>query len=161
MIGPIINLFIGGTIIYYLYYLENIGCKCSLTFQRNYIYYYTITIFIFNLLSILFRDKLKSLKINFNFLLFLPIIIVIAGIVNIVYTIEYVNDMKKQNCKCSESFIRDLMFIIAILQISAFVIVILTIASIVSFKIDLNKYILRISKSNSLIRKLKILKNIK
>jgi hypothetical protein len=93
--------------------------------------------------------------------LFLPIIIVIAGIVNIVYTIEYVNDMKKQNCKCSESFIRDLMFIIAILQISAFVIVILTIASIVSFKIDLNKYILRISKSNSLIRKLKILKNIK
>ena len=138
-VGPIINLFIGGTIIYYLHHLENIGCKCSLTFQRNYIYYYTITIIIFNLLSIFFQDKLKNL--NFNFLLFLPILIVIAGIINIIYTIEYVNDMKKQNCECSESLIRDLMFIIAILQISAFILVILTIVSIIGFKIDLNKYI--------------------
>jgi hypothetical protein len=152
-VGPIINLFIGGTIIYYLQYLENIDCKCSLTFQRNYIYYYTITIFIFNLISIFFQDKLKNL--NFKFLLFLPIVIVIAGIINIVYTIEYVNDMKKQNCQCSESFIRDLMFIIAILQISAFVIVIITMTTIIGLKIDVNKYILN-SKSFSLLRKMKI-----
>jgi hypothetical protein len=87
--------------------------------------------------------------------LFLPIVIVIAGIINIVYTIEYVNDMKKQNCQCSESFIRDLMFIIAILQISAFVIVIITMTTIIGLKIDVNKYILN-SKSFSLLRKMKI-----
>lgn len=148
MIGPIINLFIGGTIIYYLHHLENIGCKCSLTFQRNYIYYYTIAIFIFNLISIFFQDKLK----NLNLILFLPIVVIIAGIINIVYTIEYVQDMKKQNCECSESFIRDLMFIIAILQISAFIIVILTIASIIGFKLDMNKYILN---SNYPLRKIR------
>ena len=38
-ITPIINLCISGTIIYYLQHLEKIACKCSLTFQRNYIYY--------------------------------------------------------------------------------------------------------------------------
>jgi hypothetical protein len=150
VIGPIINLFIGGTIIYYLHHLENIGCKCSLTFQRNYIYYYTIVIFIFNLITIFFQDTLKNLSIS---LLFLPIIIIIAGIVNIVYTLEYVNDMKKQNCKCSESMIRDLMFIIAILQISAFAIVLLTMISMVALKIKPNKYLY-----SSTIRKIKIKK---
>lgn len=147
MIGPIINLFIGGTIIYYLHYLENIGCKCSLTFQRNYIYYYTIVIFIFNFITLFFHDKIKNF--DFSILLFLPIIIIIAGIINIVYTIEYVNDMKKQNCKCSESFIRDLMFIIAILQICAFLIVIITMASIVGFKINPNKYLTKMKTSMS------------
>jgi hypothetical protein len=70
-------------------------------------------------------------------------ILLIAGIINIVYTIEYVQDMKKQNCKCSESFIRDLMFIIAILQIAAFIVVILTMISIITLKINPNKYIIK------------------
>lgn len=142
-IGPIINLFISGTIIYYLHYLENIGCKCSLIFQRNYIYYYTIVLFFVNLISILFHTNLKEFHISIQ-LLPISMILLIAGIINIVYTIEYVQDMKKQNCKCSESFIRDLMFIIAILQIAAFIIVILTMISIITLKINPNKYITKI-----------------
>jgi hypothetical protein len=111
-IAPSINLFISGTIFYYLNYLNQIGCKCSLTFQRNYIYYYTIVIFIISLVSILFQRKIKELS---GVLFPISILLLIAGIINIVYTIEYVEDMKKQNCKCSESIIRDLMFIIAII----------------------------------------------
>jgi len=141
-IGPIINLFIGGTILYYLHYLENIGCKCSLTFQRNYIYYYTIVLFFVNLISILFNTNLKDIHISIH-LIPISMILLIAGIINIVYTIEYVQDMKKQNCKCSESFIRDLMFIIAILQIAAFIVVILTMISIITLKINPNKYIIK------------------
>jgi len=132
-IGPIINLFIGGTVIYYLYYLEKINCKCSLTFQRNYIYYYSISFFFINIINIFFQDKIKKLSI---ILLPVSIILLIAGIINIVYTIEYVDDMKKQNCECSESIIRDLMFIIAILQICAFIIVfIVLIMSIIAINV--------------------------
>ena len=125
-----INLFIGGTIIYYLNHLEQIGCKCSLTFQRNYIYYYTICFFIINVLNLFFYNTL--------FILPIQIILLLAGIINIVYTIEYVEDMKKQNCKCSESMIRDLMFIIAILKIFVYIIFILIILSIFLFKMNLN-----------------------
>jgi hypothetical protein len=134
-ISPIINLFISGTIIYYLYYLEKLNCKCSLTFQRNYIYYYTIIIFIINAVTICFQKKLKELS-----LVILPvsIVLLISGIVNIIYTFEYVNDMKKQNCKCSESIIRDLMFILAIIQSFVIIIFFLTIVSIFVFKINLN-----------------------
>jgi hypothetical protein len=123
-----VNLFIGGTIIYYLNHLEKIGCKCSLTFQRNYIYYYTICFFIINVLNLLFK-KITILPIQ--------IILLLASIINIAYTIEYVEDMKKQNCKCSESITRDLMFIIAILQICAIIIFILIIICIFYFKMNL------------------------
>ena len=133
-IPPFINLFISGTIFYYLYYLEKINCKCSLTFQRNYIYYYTLIIFIINAVTIFFQKKLKELS-----LIILPfsIIFLIAGIINIIYTFEYTNDMKKQNCKCSESVVRDLMFIIAILQSFVIIIFFLSIISIFIFKIKL------------------------
>ena len=138
-IAPSINLFISGTIFYYLNYLNQIGCKCSLTFQRNYIYYYTIVIFIISLVSILFQRKIKGLS---GVLLPITILLLIAGIINIIYTLEYVDDMKKQNCKCSESIIRDLMFIIAILQIFVWIIIICLIIFIfVTKKIPFNGYI--------------------
>jgi len=133
-LGPTITLIVSGTILYYLNHLKNIDCKCSLTFQRNYIFYYTIVIFIINLCTICFQDKLKELSLV---ILPISIILLIAGIINIVYTLEYVQDMKKQNCKCSESMIRDLMFIIVILQISVWAIVFFTILTIIAFRINL------------------------
>lgn len=133
-LGPSLTLIISGTIIYYLNYLTTIDCKCSLTFQRNYIFYYTIVVFVINLFTICFQDKLKKLALV---ILPISIILVIAGIINIVYTIEYVQDMKKENCKCSESMIRDLMFIIAILQICVWGILLLTMLTIIVFKINL------------------------
>ena len=135
-IAPIVNLFICGTIVYYLFHLEKIDCKCSLTFQRNYIYYYTIILFIINLVNLFFHDKLKELSL---LLLPLNLILLIAGIINVVYIIEYVEDMKKQNCKCSDSMFRDLMFIVAILQIFAWLLIVLTTMYIIAFKMKINK----------------------
>ena len=135
-ISPIINLFISGTILYYLYYLDKIDCKCSLTFQRNYIYYYTIIIFVINAVTIFFQKKLKEMALV---ILPISIMLLIAGLVNIIYTFEYVNDMKKQNCKCSESIVRDLMFIFAILQSFVIIIFFLTIISIFVFKMNIPK----------------------
>ena len=145
-IAPSINLFISGTIFYYLQHLEKINCKCSLTFQRNYIYYYTIVIFIVSLISIIFQGKMKNLS---DVLLPLSILLLIAGIVNIVYTFEFIDDMKKQNCDCSKSMIRDLMFIIACLQIFVWVILLcLFVFILITKKIPLNRYIK--NKRNSL-----------
>lgn len=143
-IAPTINLCISGTIFYYLQHLEKIGCKCSLTFQRTYIYYYTIAIFIVSLISIFFKSKLKILS---DILLPISILLLIAGIINIVYTFEFIDDMKKQNCDCSKSMIRDLMFIIACLQIFVWVILLcLFFFILITKRIPINRYI----KKNSL-----------
>jgi len=133
-LGPSVTLIVSGIIIYYLNHLTTIDCKCSLTFQRNYIFYYTIIVFIINLFTICFQDKLKELALM---ILPISILLVIAGIINIIYTIEYVQDMKKQNCKCSESMIRDLMFIIVILQICVWAILFFTMLTIIVFKVNL------------------------
>jgi hypothetical protein len=135
-IPPLINLFISGTIMYYLYYLEKMDCKCSLTFQRNYIYYYTLIIFIINALTIFFQETLRQISLA---VLPISIALLIAGIINIIYTFEYVHDMKKQNCNCSESIVRDLMFIFAILQSFVISIFFLTIIYIFVFKRNLPK----------------------
>jgi hypothetical protein len=148
-IGPSINLFIGGSIIYYLNHLEKIGCKCSLKYQRNYIFYYTISLFIINFISLFFQDRLKQYA-----LIVLPfsMLLLIAGIMNIIYTIEFVEDMKKQNCTCSESIVRELMFVLAILQIAVYVLFFTLIIYIFTLRSNAN-----ISKSlNSLkIKKIK------
>jgi len=133
-IPPLINIFISGAILYYLYYLDKLDCKCSLTFQRKYIYYYTILIFIINASSIFFQKKLIQIT---SIILPFSIVLLIAGIINIIYTFEYINDMKKTNCKCSESIIRDLMFILSVIQSFVIILFFLTILSIFVFRINL------------------------
>jgi hypothetical protein len=60
-------------------------------------------------------------------MLFVSIPLVIAAIINIVYTIQYVNELKKNDCACSESFYRELMYILAIINACAWIILILII----------------------------------
>jgi hypothetical protein len=87
------------------------------------------------------------MKILSDILLPVSILLLIAGIVNIVYTFEFIDDMKKQNCDCSKSMIRDLMFIIACLQIFVWVILLcLFFFILITKKIPINRYI----KKNSL-----------
>jgi len=108
----IINVAILSSIIYYLKRLETIGCKCALNFKHDYIMYFTSFILLFSVLNY----GLINVPSYRLFRLYIYIPYVIALIFNIVYTIQYVNEMKRLNCDCSKSFYRELMYILAILQ---------------------------------------------
>ena len=47
-------------------------------------------------------------------IIFIPYMI--AAIMNLVFTIQYVDEMKKINCDCSESVFREMMYILAIIN---------------------------------------------
>jgi hypothetical protein len=64
------------------------------------------------------------------FRLYIYIPYVTALIFNIVYTIQYVNEMKRINCDCSKSFYRELMYILAILQASVWILLLLSFVAI-------------------------------
>jgi hypothetical protein len=108
---PIIN-------IYYLYSLERLGCQCSLTAKRTYILAFNIFIVGYSLFAIAMGggNGVLSFFNKHPWLYMIFFLIVIATIVNLAFTIEFVNDMKRENCACSDSVFKDIMYVIAIIQ---------------------------------------------
>ena len=107
-----ISIFLAILIIYYLKRLETIKCNCALNFKRNYILGFTSLSLILSISNLLFKDY----KTFFKLKLFIYIPWLIASITNIIFTIQYVNELKKTKCECSESLYRELMFILAIIN---------------------------------------------
>jgi hypothetical protein len=113
---PSISLIIGCLfsilIIYYLKNLETIGCKCALNFKHDFIFIFSCIALSIGFLNILFSG-FRMFKI-FMLIIFIPYMI--AAIMNLVFTIQYVDEMKKINCDCSESVFREMMYILAIIN---------------------------------------------
>jgi hypothetical protein len=67
----------------------------------------------------------------------------VGSIINIIFTIQYVNDLKDKNCNCSESINREIMYIVAILRASVLVLTILILISLfLMYPTDVN-YVLK------------------
>jgi hypothetical protein len=107
-----ISIFLAILIIYYLKRLETINCNCALNFKRNYILGFTSLSLLLSISNLLFREYKHF--INFKLLIYIPW--VIAIITNVIFTIQYVNELKKIKCECSESVAREIMYILAILR---------------------------------------------
>jgi hypothetical protein len=122
----IINVAILSSIIYYLKRLETIGCKCALNFKHHYIFYFTCFMLLFSVLNY----GLIGVPAYRLFRLYIYVPYVIAAIINIIYTIQYVNEMKRLNCDCSKSFYRELMYILAILQACVWILLLLSFVAI-------------------------------
>ena len=105
-------------IIYYLYSLELLGCQCSLTAKRNYILAFNSLFLIANLFAIGMGgvNGMTSLYMKYPWLYLVAFIILIGSVVNVAFTIEFVNDMKRENCACSDSVFKDIMYILSIIQ---------------------------------------------
>uniref|UniRef100_A0A6C0JLT4 Uncharacterized protein n=1 Tax=viral metagenome TaxID=1070528 RepID=A0A6C0JLT4_9ZZZZ len=107
-----ISIFLAILIIYYLKRLETIKCDCALNFKRKYILGFTSLSLLLSISNFLF----KGYKIYIKFLLLIYVPWIIATITNVIYTIQYVSELKKTKCECSESVYREIMFILAILN---------------------------------------------
>ena len=108
----VFNVIIASLIIYYLKRLETIHCNCALNYKHNYILYFTSINLLFALTNFAF-GKVFFVQM---LLTFVSIPLVIAAIVNIIFTIQYVNELKRDNCACSESIYREIMYILAIIN---------------------------------------------
>ena len=154
-VTPLIGLIFSALIIYYLHNLEKIGCACSMTPQRNYIYFYTIVLVLFNLVNMFLLPSMDSNMVKPFAMVMGPIaiLLLVGGVINVIYTIEFVEDMKKKNCNCSVSVFREMMFILAILQAISwlFLIILLVISILYSKNIPL-KQVLKKMKSRQLIK---------
>jgi hypothetical protein len=143
---PVIGLIFSGLIIYYLRHLEQLGCLCAMTSQRNYIYYYTIVLFVFNVVNMFLLPNMNKNTVKPFAMIMGPIaiLLLIGGVINVVYTIQFVQDMKKKNCECSKSVFREMMFILAILQVLSWLfLILLLIVAIVYSKGNTMKLVMK------------------
>ena len=117
----ILGILVAFCILYYLKYLNNIGCVCSLNDKRTYILFYTCLIILFNIFAI---TPYYSLKFFTDYKL-LTYLLVIGSVLNIIFTLQYIENLKKNNCECSVSIIRDIMFILASIRIFIWLLMVL------------------------------------
>lgn len=97
--------------------LEKISCKCSEHWKRTYIkryIYFILALQLINLIStIIYRVKFSDIiknNLGINIYILFSIGILIATILNIIYTITYIDDLRKENCSCSEDIKRELYY---------------------------------------------------
>jgi hypothetical protein len=129
LIALIINVYA----IVWIYKLETIDCKCSNNWMRTYIKYYLHAI-----IPIMSITLLINIYLYFNDLTYRDItndlfttyrviagFVNFFGLVNIIISIIFINELKKINCECSEDIKREVYFIYNIIMASMISITIL------------------------------------
>jgi hypothetical protein len=146
----VFNIIVFSFIIYYLKQLETIGCKCALNFKHDYIFYFTIISLCYSIINVL-GGHISIVKIA---RLIVGIPLFIGGIINIIFTIQYINDLREKKCECSESIIREGMYILAIINLCTMILLIIILTMLLSQNSAiLNKFLLNYSTTGKFIKK--------
>ena len=117
-ISPTIGIALSSILVYYLYSLEKLGCQCSLTGKRAYILGFNSFLIAFNLFVLVMggTEGIIALYQKFPILYLVPVLLIAGSVTNVIFTLQVIDDMKREKCACSDSVYRDIMYILAILQ---------------------------------------------
>ena len=101
--------------------LEKTNCKCSehweRSYMKNYIYFIFIWITLNLILAIILKTHLGEIINNtFGATVFgiVQIVLLLIGVGYTFMAIDYINNLKKIDCKCSEDIKREVIFIVNI-----------------------------------------------
>jgi hypothetical protein len=109
-----VSMVLSGLILYYLKHLETIGCKCAMNYKRTYIIYFHIFSLAVGAANLLSGNAVTEYIAKSSFVI--PYILASLVITNTVFTLQYVEELKKDNCDCSESVFRTMMYILSIIS---------------------------------------------
>ena len=120
-------------VIVYLYRLESIGCKCAMDFRRTYVIAYLIVSLVYSaavgVLMYLFRKSSLPVdsKVPAITLGVLSLVMLLAGILYIVFGLQYIERLKEEKCECSEDLARDVWQVVLYIHIAFLVLMVLLI----------------------------------
>lgn len=106
-------------LLHYLQQLETIGCKCALGWRRDFIRVYltySITVNSILMACMLLNGPAFFQFVHNNAAIFSTISLVhlALNIVNVVIMLQYVSDLQKKKCECSEGTARTVMLVMSI-----------------------------------------------
>lgn len=127
----LMTLIIQGSIIYYLYNLEDKDCNCIRDWRHNFIKYYSMTVVIISLLTFILNDNKKII-------LYVNMILFSLTLVNLYAFFTYIGDLNQTKCSCAidkQSTLNSFMNFLRWLQlIGVIVVIILIVFSILFMK---------------------------
>jgi hypothetical protein len=111
------GIVLSSLIIYYLVTLERLGCACAMNFKRNYILGYNAFYITYAIVSLFMGQQgIFQLYQKYPLLWVISVLQFIGAIVNAVFVIQFVNELKREDCACSDSVYKDVMYILSILH---------------------------------------------
>jgi hypothetical protein len=116
IVTRISGIIVAGLSLYYLKNLETIGCKCAMNYKRTYIMSFHIFSLTFAAASLLSGNRVAEYIKSSSYAVPIVLGLVVAAITNIVFTLMYIEELKKDNCECSESVFRTMMYILSIIS---------------------------------------------
>lgn len=133
----ILNVFI----IAYLNNLETIGCKCAIDFRRTYIFTYMII----SLLNVILYPIIRYLVVSMDskiisiILYVWSIIMTLAGLLNIVFAVQYIHRLREEKCACSKSVVRDVWEVTIYITIALIILAFINLAYLLITTRDFQK----------------------
>lgn len=118
----VLNIFV----LIYLDHLEKIGCECAKDWRKTYIFVYLIISLIYGfslgLLYGLTKTALPSKAVNIMEYIIMAAtgIMTIAGILYIIFALQYIYRLRDMKCSCAKNLIRDIWEIVLYIQIALF-----------------------------------------
>jgi len=87
-----------------------------MNYKRTYIMYYHIVGLVVGSITLLTGDKMHEYIAKSSLAIPIILVLTVAAITNVVFTLMYVEELKKDNCECSESVFRTMMYILSIIS---------------------------------------------
>lgn len=98
----------------FIYKVKNIECECSEDWKRDFI---MITSYIFLGINLLFTILLSIKSISLKTLVIISNVIIVFNCVFVAIMFYYTNQLKKENCECSNIWEREFMYITSLISI--------------------------------------------
>lgn len=114
-------------ILFYVYQLDIIDCKCSDNFKRDYIFYYSILYIFVTISLIIFPEFFIK---NYQLANIIKLCLGFGLLLNIYYLYIFSNELEENKCKCSKGFGRDLMKVFSMFYIILLIITFIFVCSI-------------------------------
>ena len=123
----IIQIILFGIFLSYVYRLEKERCQCSKGWEREYIKYYSMAVILFSIIRIIY-------PVIYSYMEIIHTLVGIGGIVFIFLVVNYIRNLKKEDCECSEGWKRSAINIYAWLAIILLIITFIGSLLLISIK---------------------------
>jgi hypothetical protein len=124
--------------------LEEISCKCSENWRRDYIKYFLYAYFIMlvvgifvNIYLLMSHETTEAMHDSFVYNIYAVVVFIFGffGFMNIFVSIFYIKDLKDMNCQCSEDTKREVYYYYNIIKIALMVLfIILSLIAILAIR---------------------------